>query len=252
MPRPLYILPTRGFQCVLHCLGAHARRSCSQLALACLLMANLLTALCATPARACWDGYVAQHGTVEIFGSNEVWDAEQARLLAGWIVRLQRLVGERRLQVYWGEADFDGKTITFPQGRYDILFSRLATRLGVSAQERRAARRAVVVPTTVQIAATRNADHARAMANQLFRRSFNHALAGDGAGDDSFVSHHGFYEAGGFPSDNRSVHVVEGEDASGAPVYRLVVGAFLDRAEAMATVASLRTEQGISGFVRDL
>ena len=92
-------------------------------------------------------------------------------------------------------------------------------------------------PLTLQVFA----GHSKAGA-EAFAKRINDA----GAGAD------GFYTAGGFPANNPTAHVVSGVDASARALYRVVVGAFLAKSDAVATGAELKKATGISGFARAL
>ena len=132
------------------------------------------------------------------------------------------------------ELSGSSRELTYPDGTMDRLFRVLARELGVSPAERRAALGATSGAHTVQVAASRDRAAAEALAERL-------ADQGE----------HGFYEAGGFPALNATAHVVEGVDASGAPVYRVFVGAFLEGADAERVASRLRAA-GRRAFVRPL
>jgi hypothetical protein len=174
------------------------------------------------------------------------WTPARARELADWLVRVEALVppghvataceftidvckagsssscvgGERwERQTYWG------------------FFRTVARLVKAKPAVVRAALQKQATPFTVQVAVGYDAAGARALARRLNRTP---------------PAEHGFYEAGGFPAQNDAVHVIADRDDEGAPIYRVVVGAYLTRAEARATAAKLRTAAGLRSFVRPL
>lgn len=58
----------------------------------------------------------------------------------------------------------------------------------------------------------------------------------------------GFYTAGGYPALHALAHVVEERDSDGVPIFRVLVGTFLDHASAQKAHADL----GTKGFIRAL
>src|SRR5262249_26019597 len=116
-------------------------------------------------------------------------------------------------------------------------FSRVAAATRASAATVKRARAVDAAPLTLQVFA----GHSEARA-EAFAKRINDA--GEGA--------HGFYNAGGFPANNPTAHVVDGVDASGRALYRVVVGAFLAKSDAVATGAELKKATGIAGFARAL
>ena len=175
-----------------------------------------------SPASACWDGFFAQHEQVTVYGGDTEWSPDRVRELALWVPRLQALIGQRAMDVYFDNADVDELgSVEFPEGHYDVLFRLLAQKFGVSQAEQRAAMAIEIAPLTIQIAATRDRARAEALVDRLMARdqSDDELEAIDGV--------HGFFEAGGFPADNASFHVVEKTGDDGAPVYQVLAGAFL-------------------------
>lgn len=208
-------------------------------------LALLLSVSHAVPAAACFDGYVAAYGHVQVSGPDFEWSRERAVELATWLPRLNALAGDEAVEVSFGEAYLaDGQSIEFPADRFDILFDRLADALGTENSARDAAMALGADALTVQIAATRDRDAAYRMA----------ATLGQGTPDDFEygVDVHGFYEAGGFPAENSAVHVLERTNEDGEIVYQLVVGSFTTRSAATDALETLRRTYQLEGFVRSL
>lgn len=190
-------------------------------------------------ASACWDGYYGQTDHLVIMGGDTEWSLARAERMAIWLPRIEALLAARdvRVEAAFGEAYLsNGRVLGYPEGKPHRLFAALARGLSATPAERRAAMRARADARTIQVAASRDRDAALALAARL-----NAAGLGE----------HGFYEAGGFPSDNDRAHVVEAEDGEGRTVYRVLVGAFLDRAEASRVAATLRPITG-AAFLRPL
>lgn len=201
-------------------------------------------------ARACWDGYAASVGRVFIgVADDRPWDPGSARAVARWGARIDALLPANTLL----NAQFN--TVTFCQEAKDgcgetlgeaqlpsleslpTLFSSVAKLTRASPAAVRRARAIDAQPFTLQVFAARAERRAKAIAARI---------------DESGAGRHGFYEAGGFPAFNSTAHVVRGEDAAGRPLFRVVVGAFLDRKEAASLGDSIKTQLGIQGFVRPL
>ncbi|MFT5357307.1 MAG: hypothetical protein ACI9KE_004541 [Polyangiales bacterium] len=196
-------------------------------------------------ASACWDGYAAVYGNVTVQGGDTEWSPENARELAIWLPRLSAIIGEEQLEVAFGSAFVRDAEIDYPAGRFDLLFARVARKLGLERQARRAAMQIGFDALTVQVGATRDRASADALAERLMQSD-------PGYSSGSFAAEHGFYEAGGFPADNSSLHVLETTDAQGAPVFRVVVGAFMTMADAQVVAEAMRQAHGMSAYVRRL
>ena len=112
------------------------------------------------------------------------------------------------------------------------LFRRVAVETHADLPTARAAMSTATRVTTVEAAAFASRARAEALAAQIAR---------EGHGE------HGFLEVGGFPAENPVVHIVAGADA-GHRIYRVVVGAFVDIAEA----ERVRVAIGASSVVRQL
>jgi len=202
------------------------------------VLALSITALSSVPARACWDGYQASTPHLYVMGPDDEWSLERAGQLARWMPRIEALLAPRGVEVavYHDMVELsDGRVLSVPEGKLHRLFAVLARELAVPPAERRAAMRVRADARTIQVAATRDEAAARALADRL-----NAELLGA----------HGFYEAGGFPAENERAHVVEASDEEGV-VYRVLVGAFLDRTEASRVAAELRAITG-AAFLRPL
>lgn len=210
-----------------------------------VLVVLLAATVSPSSARACWDGYAAVYGNVTVQGGDTEWSPENARELAIWLPRLNALVGEEPLEVSFGSAYIRDAEIEYPQGRFDLLFGRLARKLELQRPARRAAMRAGLEALTVQVGATRDRASADALAERLMQSD-------PGYSTGAFAAEHGFYEAGGFPADNSSLHVIESEDAHGVAVFRVVVGAFLTADVAQDVAAAMRRTHGMSAYVRRL
>lgn len=213
----------------------------NRIAIAALVVAVSLVAF-PHRAHACWDGHYAHVGNVELMGGGEgeEWSAAQARELATWLGRIDALLprdGSGTVRVEWGTA-------TVAIGEVETTFtwngrSMAALFRGVAAVTRadlamvRAAMSTAMQVTTVEAAAFASRARAEALAAQI---------AADGRGE------HGFLEVGGFPAENPVVHIVEGADAGRRRIFRVVVGAFVDVAEA----ERVRVAVGASSVVRSL
>ncbi|MEM9194761.1 MAG: SPOR domain-containing protein [Myxococcota bacterium] len=201
----------------------------------------LATSLVAVPAAACWDGYSASHGNIHVMGSNTEWSPDLAQKLALWLPRLEVLLGEQEMAVYFNQADLEQGSVAFPPGRFDVLFARTARLLGTPRTERRAALRQGGSPLTIQIAATRDRDRADALVRRF-----------ETEWEDQMYELHGFYEAGGFPSNNPAVHLLTRQDDDGNDVYQVVVGAFINRNQATHAQSVLQNELAVESFIRPL
>jgi hypothetical protein len=227
------------------------RRASAALALS--VLATVLVAL-PSAAHACWDGYAGEipHVSVGMQAGSRTWSPDTARELAQWLVRIDALRPQGHSVSAWDGAvrvceERSGPRATSCLGddhwdRWDgrtfwSMFRAVALAVGAKPVAVRAALQRKATPFTVQVAVGYDERGARALA-----RRFNQTHPAD----------HGFYEAGGFPADNDVVHVMADRDDEGAPIFRVVVGAYLTRAEAQATVVRVRAAAGLQGFVRPL
>jgi hypothetical protein len=179
----------------------------------------------ASPASACFDGYIARgrHLTLAVSGDSD-WDPAHIRRVATWIARIDSLLSENYEDLVRYED--------FPE-----IFREVAESVGASPKRRARALGIRVVPFTVQLLAVRN---------EASALSFAAAIEETAAADS------GFFESGGFPSINPRVHVVSERDPRGRTLYKVLVGAFLDRRDARNVLSDLEHEIGTRGFVRKL
>jgi hypothetical protein len=212
-------------------MTARALRSRSILA----AFAVLSGALAPSPALACWDGFYARVGDVEEMGSDDTWDADDARERARWLGRIDALLPSGAMVLSeWGTVTVSvaghEEVIEWRDGHYLTLFREVA-RVGASPAEVARARGLETPVYVVQVGASSDRNGADAFAARVSSR-------------DEAV--HGFLEAGGFPADNAEAHVVT--ITSAREIHRVYVRAFVDRGEAQALVAAL----GGHAFVRAL
>lgn len=194
----------------------------------------------ASTAHACWDGYAVQTDDGIYFtGGDEAWSPERAVELASWALRLRALLGAEgtlESEFGWGEAAVGERTIELRGDASPAhVFSTVASALGISRAERARLLAIDAHPYTVQVAASADRARAEALAAQLSEATLPM----------------GFYEAGGFPAENPEAHVIEA-DVHGARVYRVVVGAFLDRAAAAQAAGEIAATTGMATSLRPL
>jgi len=208
------------------------------------IIIGLAQALSPSQAAACWDGTRLHYGKVMIDGGGMTWDPKLAASAAIWMPRIDAILpGTDRYYFEWGTAYFDaGVEIHYPEGRLDILFRRLANHQGLSRAERRAAMRAGGHAYTVQLGAFSTEEAASRYANGLWN---------DAYASETSIGAFGVYEVGGFPAENSTLYVIEGDNAEGETVYRVVSGAFSERGAA-AAVRDALSGKGIPAFVRNL
>ncbi|MEM6989564.1 MAG: SPOR domain-containing protein [Myxococcota bacterium] len=212
------------------------------------LAAATLVAAPAT-ASACWDGVYVETDTVSIAistaASDAQWSPERARSYAKWAGRIGALVPEgTTVSIEHGYITVCDETTdtcrdieqTWDDAHLFNLFELTADVLDAPGRTIAAARRTTVEPLTVQAAATRDLYAAYKMADRI-----NAAELGIG----------GFLDVGGFPSVNEYAHVVESWKGD-MPMYHVVAGTFLNRADAKAAAVTLHEELGVEGFVRVL
>lgn len=202
-------------------------------------------------ANACWDGVFLDTGRVTISDLDlmDGFDVEQTRQVGRWIARIEELLPARvNLTVEFGRLEMCGAhgnddfgcIEPDEQWRTDLpaLFEMVADMVQASPDDRARARRVERRPLTVQVAATGRRS-ARRLVSRIHRELRDDPLFG-------------FLEVGGFPAENDFARVIPQRTRRGSKVYRVVVGAFLDKAE--ARLARDRIEQlvGLDGFVRAL
>jgi hypothetical protein len=187
-----------------------------------LFLASFAVAL---PAEACFDGYIARgrHLTLAVSGDSD-WEPAHIRRVATWVARIDALLSEEYEDLVRHED-------------FREIFREVADSVGASSERRARAFRIRVVPVTVQLLAVRN--EASALS---FAAAIEQTDSADG----------GFFESGGFPSINPRVHVVSERDRRGRKLYKVLVGAFLERREARKVLYDLEREVGVRGFVRKL
>lgn len=200
----------------------------------------LAVAAATRPAGACWDGDAASVGSVSmIYGSHARWDPAVVIERARWLDRIDRALPP-------GSAVLiDSITASCTDGPCDDFFTRHGeSELPAVLRDVRRAFPHVkprpsttVSPLTIQIFAG-DAPAARAVADRI-------------AASEAHGAWHGFYEAGGFPNDNSPAHMLRADTARFGAVHRVVVGAFLTRADADTALRSL-SAAGFHGFVRPL
>ncbi len=217
----------------------------------CALITACGLGLLAVPASACWDGYLIESERVQIgqwedaetasWRLAEVWDT------ARWVVRLQALLGPERsvesmhglCQVILCKAQDSCEVVMEGEAKPGAraLFDTLANSFEVPPKKRAALARLAPSLWTVQVAAGSNREALEQLALQI------NDIAPQGA--------MGFYEAGGFPALNPVAHLVPGHNAQGKPIFRLVVGAFLQKASAQDVVDALGLK-GVASRVRPM
>jgi hypothetical protein len=215
-----------------------------------MLAAITVTASISPRAHACWDGYSASVRRVSVNAADDAaWSPERARALARWGARIDALLPTGTMVdsefgfVTVCKTGKDGQCgatvaeIKWEDGQLATLFSRVAAATRATPATVKRARAVDAAPLTLQVFAGHGKVGAQAFASRI---------------NDAGAGANGFYTAGGFPASNPTAHVVSGVDASGRVLYRVVVGAFLAKSEALATAAELKTATGIGGFVRAL
>jgi hypothetical protein len=234
-----------------------ARTLCTALVTCCVTLAA------PTPASACWDGFSASDGRVQVNVAGETdWSPGRVRDVASWLARIDALLpagtaveaGTYGEEGAHGDASVCGASradgtchreiASFAwNGKMESLFGRVARVVHASPEtvHRARARRARV--WTVQVFAAHDEASAGSVAEQLNERQ----KRGDG-----FSCDEGFISVGGFPSWNDCAHVVDGVARDGTPVNRVVVGAFLDPGAARKALAEIGAHTPLRGFVREL
>jgi hypothetical protein len=213
----------------------------------------------ANDARACWDGWAASTDRVSIRApGDDRWSPERARDAATWLVRTQAILPEgARVDAFAGlvtvcrqpaSASASAASATNPSDACDVIgeaktdSAELATMFGAVARilklresETSHARAMRAAPLTVQVFAAYDAVSAANIAKKL---------------NDDDIGEHGFLNVGGFPAKNDVAHVVVERDANGARIFRVVVGAFLEKRDAATTLADVAARARLQGFVR--
>lgn len=222
------------------------------LGLLALLLAAAVVVLPARSANACWDGVYADTGRMRLLQADDApWSPERVRHVARWVARIEALLPARSsLSVEHGQVELCGAEGSedfgcvepddgWRGGDLEALFTLVADLVDADEGQRARARSLNGQALTVQVAVSRYADRAAAFADELQQR----------LGDEPLF---GFVEVGGFPADNRFAHVIDVSTGASAPRHRVVVGAFLDAAEARAAARRVREVTGHRAFVRPL
>jgi len=212
-----------------------------------LAAVGLLAVLFVTrPAHACWDGWSATAGPIEIMqAGDETWSAVTARAFARWSARLEMVIPPGSvLRVVHGFVSIEGTGIedlrwvgSDLENLFDLVVraQHVTNVSGAMARDRTA--------LTVQVFAAHDEKAAEALAEKIDERNRNET--GPGLPGS-------FYDAGGYPAYHRIAHVLETKDAAGKPLYQVVVGAFLLRTDAEVARDVLAKSFGQRGFVRAL
>ncbi len=210
------------------------------------LVAALAPCLASTPARASSDRLEVTSDRVTItMASHGAWSPEMARRWAKWVGRISALVPEGKvLQVDHGAiaicnagtTDCVAAPATWDDGSLSTLFELTADLFATPAATITSGRRSDGHPLTVQVAATSDRGAAERLAERLNRGE---------------LELHGFLQVGGLPAFNDYAHVVVSPTAT-YPTYHVVVGAFLDRAQAEEALGLLDSDLGFGGYIRPL
>jgi hypothetical protein len=191
--------------------------------------------LCASPARACWDGgEISTDRAWLVCTDCGGWSLEDAQLLATWAVRLEALIPARyrvSLEPY-GELSVCHRhgarsciLREYAPVRFEEIFDRVArsVRAGPRARARAARRQASLAVVTIgSFASLERAERRAEWANDLLRAG-------------GWPHPRGDYAADGGPSLGTAAHV-----ASHGARHRVVAGVFLalDDARALARALS--------------
>jgi hypothetical protein len=206
---------------------------------------STIAALVGAPAaHACWDGSMAVVGRVTYTTFDDSWSADDALQQARWLSRIDRLLPEGASLEVWPDPwlTVGGDTIELEfNGTLSDLYHQTARALRVNPLHELMVRHAPG-PTVWTVQAGSFASEAQALRQA---ETIGSSCAS------------GFYEAGGFPAMNPTAHVERESDGR----FRVVVGAFLERAEAGEVVACLASGEpeyegeaplSIKSFVRRL
>lgn len=208
-----------------------------------LLIAGALAVITFAPdARACWDGRAASSPRVSIaVPGDDTFDPADARAAGVWLQRIEAILPPSASVTAFGEtlsicAKRDQcKDVEWQPGRYDRLFDQVAAGVGAESSVVSRARHMAASVFTVQVLASRSRKSAEAFAARI---------------DAPMDLDPGFYDAGGFPAVNPVARVVASSD-TGRPIWRVIVGTYLDRQQADSMRINL-ARRGVHGFVREL
>lgn len=197
------------------------------------------------PAEACWCGYAAGVGRVDVtqpmpnFDYCPVaWDPKVVRHWATWVVRLDAaLPPGHTLEAFAGYAEVRSARGVAELEWKDLpdLFEEVS-KLGSDPERAKRARKKNAQVFTVQIFASATDAGAERIAK---------------AADEANFEDRGFFFAGGMPATNPVAHVVE-ESVDGRLLRKVLVGAFLDRRDASVAARDLGRKLRLATFVRRL
>ncbi len=218
------------------------------------LATALLTLAAPWPAAACVEAVTVATERVTISDANlpDNWREPTVRDAALWVRRLERLLpAGTTLAVEFGAVELcedanadDVRCVdvspAWRDGQWPTLFRIVAHALAASPEQMRRALAVRARPLTVEVASTADRAYADGLAARLL----------DALG--AYPEAHGFVQLGGRPADLPVAHVLTAPDPHGGRLYRVVVGAFLDRVEADAVRLLVATEAGLAGRVKPL
>jgi hypothetical protein len=205
----------------------------------------------AKPAFACFDGWSAAAGPISVVQATDgEWEPKMARDFARWSARLEMVIPPgSTLHVDHGHVSIGAKEVaTRWDGRdlaklFDLVVrdQHVGNVSGAMARDR--------VALTVQVLAVHDRKVAEAFAEKIDDR---HRAPPPDETTPPATLPSSFYEAGGYPAVHRVAHVLETKDGAEAPLFQVVVGAFLLRADADAARDVVEKSFGHRGFVRSL
>jgi len=166
-------------------------------------------------ASACWDGWSATVGRVHVDRANaDDWSPAFVKRVATWLARIDALGANVEVQSYEWNGSLPDLYARFAHGKISTATAKTPV-------------------YTLQIFAGTEANATR---------------VADGVNALSEISE-GFISVGGFPAVNPKAHVIFSGHGT---IFRVLVGAYLDAAEALETRATIAREIGWIGFVREL
>ncbi len=221
--------------------------------IATLLAAMTLATAAPSRASASWDAFEARTPRVHIVLEHTELadDVEDLEGIATWIRRIEAIlpagarvdVDDHQVRVTCVGLCRGAVRRAFGGpppwgGELEALFAIVADEVGASQSERRALlERSAADVYTVQVLETSDPDEAQALAE---------ALNTSGVAVESFV------ETGGFPSPDEIARVVEVDVGDDVAMYRVELGAFIDRVHARQASRALLDATGLRGLVRTL
>ncbi len=204
----------------------------------------------AQPSRACWDGAYVETARVTMTESQlgDRWTPALARNVGRWTARIEALLPENvHLTVQHGVIEICGADgdedfgcvepdAEWTDGELSSLFEAVAQAIDVDPNQRQLAQRLKVRTRTVQLGSFSSRKGAQLL-----------AMKASAALDDADIDLFGFLEVGSFPADNAHIHVVEDGQR-----FRVVVGAYLDPAEARLAARQIAAVSKLRPSVRPL